>query len=145
MHRMRQKGMLGMLALLTLALAATTASAGSATQREYIVVYERGADGAAARKAVERAGGEIVKENRAVGVATVRSRAADFTSRARAQPALFGAAPNKAIGQAPKLERAKREDIEQLSEAERAQASGTGAKPKPPAASRSAASSGTSR
>ena len=72
MHRMRKKGRLGVLALLTLALAAATATAGPDATREYVVVYEQGADAAAARAAVERAGGEIVDENTAVGVATVR-------------------------------------------------------------------------
>jgi len=128
MHRMRKKGMLGMLALLTLSLAAITATAGAGAKREYVVVYERGVDAADGRAAVERAGGEVVKENRAVGVVTVRSTAEDFAARANAQPALFGVSANKAIGHAPKLKGPKPDDIERLSKAERAQAP-TGAKP----------------
>jgi subtilisin family serine protease len=121
---MRNKGMLAMLALLALALAATTATAGPDATREYVVVYEQGTDAATARAAIERAGGQVVKENRAVGVATVLARDEDFTSRVQAQPALFGAAPNEAIGQAPKPRRAKRDDVERISDAERAKARG---------------------
>src|SRR5688500_5805431 len=103
MRSMRKKGSLGLRAATTLALAAATATAGPAATREYVVVYERGADAGAARAAVERAGGDVVGENLAVGVATVRSRTDGFAARAQAQPELFGAATNEAIGQAPEL------------------------------------------
>jgi lantibiotic leader peptide-processing serine protease len=125
MHRMRKKGMFAMLALLTLALAATTATAGPDATREYVVVYEQGADAAAARAAVERAGGQVVDENLDVGVATVQTREADFAAEARAQDELFGAARNEAIGQAPELDRAK-DDVEELEAIERQPASDRG-------------------
>ena len=84
MRRMRKKGGLGLLALLTLALAAIVGDAPArGATREYVVVYEHGADAAEARAAVERAGGKVVDENPAVGVATVRSRA-DGLRRERA-------------------------------------------------------------
>jgi subtilisin family serine protease len=129
MRSMRKKGSLGLLALTTLALAAATASAGPDATREYVVVYEQGADAAAARAAVERAGGEVVDENRAVGVATVRSRTDGFAARAQAQPELFGAATNEAIGQAPELARAKRDEVERVEGAERR----TATRARPPA------------
>ncbi len=66
--------------------------------REYVVVYERDASGAAARDAVEDAGGTIVSENAKVGVATVRSSEPDFVRQAGAEQALVGAAANKPIG-----------------------------------------------
>jgi subtilisin family serine protease len=130
MRSMRKRGSLGLLAVATLALAATTASAGPDATREYVVVYEQGADAAAARAAVERAGGEVVDENLAVGVATVRSRAEQFAAQAQAQPELFGAATNEAIGQAPELERAKRDEVERVDGLERRTAQ-RGHKPKP--------------
>ena len=41
-------------------------------------------------------------ENAAIGVATVRSNERDFAASARRQDGLEGAAPNEAIGQAPR-------------------------------------------
>jgi subtilisin family serine protease len=68
--------------------------------REYVVVYEQGMSDADARAAVADAGGEIIDENSAVGVATVRSAAADFKERAAGEGALVGAADNRPIGRA---------------------------------------------
>ncbi|MGH3046104.1 MAG: S8 family peptidase [Gaiellaceae bacterium] len=87
-------------ALVASALLIPAATSGRQQQstREYVVLYESGASLAAARAAVERIGGTIVKENRAVGVATVRSANDDFVSDAVAQPALFGAASNRPVG-----------------------------------------------
>ena len=62
------------------------------------MVYESDAGKAAARDAVADAGGSIVKENAAIGVATVRSSDADFVRKATAEGALVGAAANKPIG-----------------------------------------------
>jgi lantibiotic leader peptide-processing serine protease len=102
MHRMRKKGMLAMLALLTLALAATTATAGDNGFREYVVVYDESVSASEGRAAVDAAGGTVVDENAAIGVATVRSDDGDFAAKAAAQDALVGAAANEAIGQAPR-------------------------------------------
>jgi lantibiotic leader peptide-processing serine protease len=49
-------------------------------QRTYVVVYERGASADSARAAIEHAGGTVVRVNRDIGVATVRSRNADFVT-----------------------------------------------------------------
>ena len=108
MQRMRNKGSLWLLGLLTVALGAITASAGAGDDkaREYVVVYEQGVSASEARQAVEAAGGSIVSENAAIGVATVQSDEADFAANAAAQDALEGAAANQAIGKAPRVERA---------------------------------------
>jgi lantibiotic leader peptide-processing serine protease len=75
-----------------------SAPAGDQPAREYVVVYESDASGAAARDAVEDAGGTIVSENSKVGVATVRSSESDFVRQAGAEQALVGAAADKPIG-----------------------------------------------
>jgi subtilisin family serine protease len=87
--------------LIGVAGVAGSATAGSDGTNEYLVVYKQGADLAAAHQAVADAGGKIVSENAAIGVATVRTDAADFQQKAGQQGALEGAAVNEAIGQAP--------------------------------------------
>jgi subtilisin family serine protease len=76
------------------------AGAGSTTG-EYAVLYATGASASAARAAVQRAGGTVVRENAAIGLATVRSSRGDFAARVAGQSALAGAARNHAIGYAP--------------------------------------------
>jgi subtilisin family serine protease len=78
--------------------AVQSAPADDQPAREYVVVYESDAGKAAARDAVADAGGSIVRENTAIGVATVRSSDADFVRKATAEGALLGAAANKPIG-----------------------------------------------
>ncbi|MEA2717688.1 MAG: hypothetical protein QOI99_2005, partial [Actinomycetota bacterium] len=68
--------------LLALALAAgvlaPAVAAGADDAPEYVVLYRTGASPAAARQAVQKAGGTLVKENAAVGLATVTSPNPDF-------------------------------------------------------------------
>jgi subtilisin family serine protease len=97
---------------------AGVASAAPAQATEYVVVYAEDASAGAARAAVEAAGGRIVSENRAIGVATVRSAQDDFRSEAAGQDALLGAAVNEAIGRAPAQQRPRRDEVERLSAAE---------------------------
>ncbi len=83
-----------------------SASAGAAGgkaagSQKYVVVYAKGASAQAAHAAIKAAGGKIVKENRAVGVATVRSANASFVADAAATAAIEGAAHNQVIGSAP--------------------------------------------
>jgi subtilisin family serine protease len=59
-----------------------------------------------AHSAVKAAGGTIVQENTAIGLATVRSASTAFTTDARKQSAVDGVAPNRVVGEAPKLARA---------------------------------------
>jgi subtilisin family serine protease len=123
MHRMRNKGGLVLLALLTLALAAATATADSGKTREYVVVYDQGATAAQGRDAVKAAGGTVVSDNAAIGVATVKSKRSDFIALADRQSALDGAAANDAIGRAPQERQAKWSAIEKV------RAQGKAAKP----------------
>ncbi|MGK5555437.1 S8 family peptidase [Actinomadura kijaniata] len=69
---------------------------------EYVVLYRKGAQLGKAHAAVKAAGGTIIRENRAVGVATVRSANPKFTVAAMRQKVLEGVAHNRVIGQAPK-------------------------------------------
>ena len=66
-----------------------------------MVLIERGASADAAKQAVKRAGGRVVKLNRAVGVATVRSTNADFVTDVARTKAVQGAARNRPVGEAP--------------------------------------------
>jgi subtilisin family serine protease len=96
------------LALLGVAAVADGASGGV---REYVVLYEERASDASARAAIRSAGGRIVGENAAIGVATVRTSDASFASDVAASPAIVGAAADRAIGQAPRV-RLKRDAVE---------------------------------
>ena len=110
---MRRSLVCAVLALAALG-AAGVASAGTDGDREYVVVYQKGADLGAARQAIKAAGGQIVSENAAIGVATVRSGRSDFKARVDGQAALLGAAGNEAIGHAPPADRPKGDDVEAL-------------------------------
>jgi lantibiotic leader peptide-processing serine protease len=90
--------LVGLVALLGLPVVQAGGRAGAA--RSYVVKYAAGASLAQARAAVRAAGGTIVRENVQVGVATVRSRNAEFILDAAAQRALVGAARNLPIGNA---------------------------------------------
>jgi subtilisin family serine protease len=97
------------------------------TKHTYVVLYERGAPAAKAHAAIKRAGGRIVRENRKVGVATVRSANARFANAVSRSGAVFGAARNRSIGYAP-ANRARPRDpfaLERMT-AERREAAGQG-------------------
>jgi subtilisin family serine protease len=91
----------------TLLIPAATSGPTNSETQEYVVLYERGATLEAARAAVKRLGGTILKENRAIGLATVASAQDDFVMKAVAQPALFGAASNRPVGSVGPQERQK--------------------------------------
>src|SRR4051812_17089378 len=80
---------------------AQAATADDHPARDYVVVYAKGAKASDARAAIRAAGGTVVRENRAIGVATVRSKRADFVRRADGKSAIYGAANNKPIGHVP--------------------------------------------
>jgi subtilisin family serine protease len=84
---------------------AQAATADDQPARRYVVVYDQSAGAQDARAAVASAGGTIVKENRAIGVATVTSTRADFIARADRQAALDGAASDRPIGRSPEQRR----------------------------------------
>jgi subtilisin family serine protease len=80
---------------------ASASSAQSAT-REFLVLYKAGVSPVVARAAVKAAGGAVVRENTAIGLATVRASAADFKQAAGRQGAIAGVAGNRPIGVSPK-------------------------------------------
>jgi subtilisin family serine protease len=80
---------------------ASASSAQSAT-RQFLVLYKAGVSPVVARAAVKAAGGTVVRENTAVGLATVRASAADFKQAAGRQGAIAGVAGNRPIGVSPK-------------------------------------------
>jgi subtilisin family serine protease len=90
-----------------LAAGATTVSA------DYAVVYAAGVSADAAHAAIARAGGTVLSENTAVGVATVHSDRSDFATRVRGESALFGAARNRPVGYAPHDAVTSRDAVEQ--------------------------------
>jgi len=88
-------------AIAALSIPAAAGARSAARPRQFVVLYEHGAGLKAARAAVRAAGGRIVRENRAIGLATVTARDARFVARARSQRAIAGAAANRVIGRAP--------------------------------------------
>ena len=100
--------LLPLTSVLALAVAAPIATAsatenqqaGTQGETEYVVVYDDGATDAA-RAAIAASGGEIVKENAEVGVATVRSSDAGFASEVATQAGVEGVAHNSIIGSVP--------------------------------------------
>ena len=99
---MRRTLLLALAGALCLLVPLTAGAAKQApTKRTYVVLYERGAQVRAAHAAIKRAGGGIVKENRKIGVATVRSANARFVAAVARSRAVYGAARNRSIGYAP--------------------------------------------
>jgi len=82
-------------------------------QHRYVVLYARSASVESARAAIKRAGGTIVKENTAIGVATVKAGNRGFAASAASDSALAGAAQDRTIGRARPRLRLK-SDIERL-------------------------------
>jgi hypothetical protein len=69
------------------------ANSSSSSPAEYVVLYAKSASADAAHAAIEAAGGTIVRENRVVGLATVRTTNANFLKAASGQAALVSAWP----------------------------------------------------
>ena len=90
---------------------AAGADAAATTGREYVVVYEQGASDAAARAAIEAAGGRVVSENTDIGVATVRTSDTGFAAEVAGSAAIVGATTNRVIGKAPQ-DAVKRDAVE---------------------------------
>jgi lantibiotic leader peptide-processing serine protease len=103
-------------ALAACALAGAVASADGAPTgpgREYVVLYEHGASGKAARAAIADAGGRVVSENADIGVATVRSSKGSFAGDVAQSRVIVGATTNRVIGHAPNdAAKIKRDRIE---------------------------------
>ena len=93
---MRKLAALGVMAV---ALGTPAAAQGAApAKRTYLVLYEKGASLKQARAAIRRSGGRIVRENKAIGLATV---VAPRSARIQGG-AIAGVARNRRIGKAPK-------------------------------------------
>ena len=91
----------------SLAVPAVTAAAGSGESTadtsgagEYVVLYADGVSGATARAAIEAAGGTVIREASAVGVAQVITDNATFRADVKVGGAVKGVARNHAVGTA---------------------------------------------
>lgn len=78
-----------------------TAQSGSGVASDYVVVYQQGANAAAARAAIAAAGGTIVSERAEIGVAFVKSSSTAFAQEANVSSAVEGVARDRIIGKAP--------------------------------------------
>ena len=85
----------------------------SGPSTRYYVLAKEGASLTSARAAVQRAGGTVVRENRAVGLLTVDAPANGFDAAVSAAPSVDGAARRTVVGQVPDLKRPPRDDVEQ--------------------------------
>jgi len=104
--------------------AAVSSLAAASGGNQYVVLYKEGQTPAAARAAIARAGGQIVKENK-IGFALATSQDPAFASKVDASGAVVGAVRDRVIGVAPRATRARAGDLERLT-AERNAAKGTG-------------------
>jgi lantibiotic leader peptide-processing serine protease len=96
---MRRIAVLSVLCLSALALAVPAAQAAPAKgKRTYLVLYKKGASFNAVRRAIRRAGGRIVRENRDIGLALVSTRSRSFKTRAGRAAPVAGVARNRRIG-----------------------------------------------
>jgi len=107
--------------LVTLAGASTLATAaapvGADSEQEFVVLYRSTADAPSAHRAVAKAGGTLVKENTAVGLATVKSPNPRFLADVSTGAGVEGVARSRPIGYAPTLTRPKAADVEKAREA----------------------------
>jgi subtilisin family serine protease len=80
------------------------ASPGTATggqERQFVVLYAQSGSAEAAHAAIAAAGGTVVSENTAIGVATVTTKSEGFQAAAGASSAIEGVARSTVIGRAP--------------------------------------------
>jgi subtilisin family serine protease len=92
----------------------SAASQPTATNAVYLVTYAQGVSANDARAAIERLGGSVVSENRALGYAKVSTENAGFLAGVRASNVLRGAARDRVIATAEPGYRPKDYDIERL-------------------------------
>src|SRR4051794_10070609 len=88
-------------AIAALSIPAAAGAKGAARPTQFVVLYQHGAGLKAAHAAIRAAGGRIVRENRAIGLATGAAPGARLIARAPAQRALTGAAPHPAVRPGP--------------------------------------------
>jgi subtilisin family serine protease len=99
---MRKVGVWAVIMILLVAMVPASV-ASQAAEQEFVVLYADGVSLAKARSAIAAAGGTIVKENRAVGLATVKTSNPNFVAAIQRQPTLYGAGRSRPIGYAPRL------------------------------------------
>ena len=81
---------------------------------EYVVLYRSLASATAAKATIKAAGGQVVRENAKLGLATVRSSNANFITAVAGKAGVAGAARNRVIGQAPQRNLPKVDEVEGL-------------------------------
>ena len=86
------------------------------TARQYVVLYEQGATPAAARAAIKKSGGKVLRENATIGLATVVSKNPNFAKVATRTKALRSVGRNRPFGTSFSA-RHKRLDLAQLDRA----------------------------
>lgn len=121
--RRRRSMVIALTATLAVALVGSLPLASARTNgrlREYVVQYEAGVSLADGRAAVKEAGGTVVDQLAAIGVARVVSRNGNFILDAAAQDALAGAGRNRVIGYFDPALREKVDEVEALGTARRA-------------------------
>jgi lantibiotic leader peptide-processing serine protease len=96
-------------------MVSSAASKPNATDGVHLVAYAKGVSARDARAAIERLGGTILSENRALGYAKVSSESSGFLAGVRGSSALAGAARDRVIATAEPGYRPKDFDIERLS------------------------------
>ncbi|MEU4833473.1 S8 family serine peptidase [Streptosporangium sp. NPDC023615] len=75
-------------------------------ETEYVVLYKEGANPAEAQQAIKAAGGSIVKENTAIGLATVTTTNTGFVQAVSGAASIEGSAHNRSIGSVPTARKA---------------------------------------
>jgi subtilisin family serine protease len=98
-------------ALTALGMCGAGIAAAATTPKEFVVLYDREARPSEARAAIRDAGGRVIRENDAVGLATIRTKARNFRAAVSGARAIDGVAVNRAIGRAP-AGRRKRDVVE---------------------------------
>jgi subtilisin family serine protease len=99
----------------TSAAGAAPATAGQQQDTEYTVLLQDPGNRDFAIDAVHAAGGEVVRDNQAIGLLTVKAPATGFVEKVSKSKEIVGAARAKPIGHAPaqhKAEKAKRDNVE---------------------------------
>jgi lantibiotic leader peptide-processing serine protease len=84
------------------------------TSRTYLVLYASGVSRSEARTAIKRVGGRILDENRAIGLASVRTSNPNFTVAASRSTAIAGTARDRVIGYSDPALRPKVDDVERI-------------------------------
>lgn len=96
------------------AFAAPQAAPAAQGAQEYVVVYAAGASPAAVRAALAAVGATVVRENKAIGVATVRTSNPDFMAAVRGQTALYSALRNRPVAANDPQKWQKRDNLDEL-------------------------------